>query len=186
MSVAEWSGTSLPWFEELAALKGRMGGLFRRAGDAQRTASRADASQSALATWKGLCLPCGKPSFSRVRLALRAMAIARGDAGRATGLARFVMANAVKLAQETNEISSTYSASRAQNGLDFGKFPVHFAVSREYAARDAFGGTASATRQVDAKQCAGTREAAGGVRQGSGSSLGRALTYITPAGGAAS
>lgn len=31
MSVVEWSGTSLPWFEELAALKDRIGGLFRRA-----------------------------------------------------------------------------------------------------------------------------------------------------------
>jgi SRSO17 transposase len=31
MSVAEWSGTSLRWFEELAALKDRIGGLFRRA-----------------------------------------------------------------------------------------------------------------------------------------------------------
>jgi len=31
MSVAEWSGTSLRWFEELAALKDRIGSLFRRA-----------------------------------------------------------------------------------------------------------------------------------------------------------
>lgn len=33
MSVSEWSGASLPWlpwFEELAGLKERMGGLFRR------------------------------------------------------------------------------------------------------------------------------------------------------------
>ena len=31
MSVSEWSGASLPWFEELAGLKERIGGLFRRA-----------------------------------------------------------------------------------------------------------------------------------------------------------
>src|ERR1700738_1289826 len=31
MSVSEWSGASLPWFEELAGLKERGGGLFRRA-----------------------------------------------------------------------------------------------------------------------------------------------------------
>ena len=31
MSVSEWSGASLPWFEELADLKDRIGGLFRRA-----------------------------------------------------------------------------------------------------------------------------------------------------------
>ena len=31
MSVSEWSGASLPWFEELAGLKERVGGLFRRA-----------------------------------------------------------------------------------------------------------------------------------------------------------
>jgi SRSO17 transposase len=31
MSVSEWSGASLPWFEELAALKERIGGLFGRA-----------------------------------------------------------------------------------------------------------------------------------------------------------
>ena len=31
MSVSEWSGASLPWFEGLAGLKERIGGLFRRA-----------------------------------------------------------------------------------------------------------------------------------------------------------
>lgn len=31
MAVSVWSGASLPWFEELAALKDRIGGLFRRA-----------------------------------------------------------------------------------------------------------------------------------------------------------
>ena len=31
MTVSDWSGASLPWFEELAALKERVGGLFRRA-----------------------------------------------------------------------------------------------------------------------------------------------------------
>jgi SRSO17 transposase len=31
MSVSEWSGASLPWFEELAGLKERIGGLVRRA-----------------------------------------------------------------------------------------------------------------------------------------------------------
>ena len=31
MAVSDWSGASLPWFEELAALKERVGGLFRRA-----------------------------------------------------------------------------------------------------------------------------------------------------------
>ncbi len=31
MSVSEWSGAALPWFEELAGLKERIGGLFRRA-----------------------------------------------------------------------------------------------------------------------------------------------------------
>ena len=30
MAVSEWSGVSLPWAEELAALKDRIGGLFRR------------------------------------------------------------------------------------------------------------------------------------------------------------
>jgi len=31
MAVSDWSGASLPWVEELAALKERIGGLFRRA-----------------------------------------------------------------------------------------------------------------------------------------------------------
>ena len=31
MAVSDWSGASLPWFAELAALKDRIGGLFRRA-----------------------------------------------------------------------------------------------------------------------------------------------------------
>jgi SRSO17 transposase len=31
MAVSEWSGASLPWFEDLAALKQRIGGLFGRA-----------------------------------------------------------------------------------------------------------------------------------------------------------
>ena len=31
MAVSDWSGASLPWFAELAALKERIGGLFRRA-----------------------------------------------------------------------------------------------------------------------------------------------------------
>ena len=31
MAVSDWSGAALPWFEELAALKDRIGGLFRRA-----------------------------------------------------------------------------------------------------------------------------------------------------------
>jgi SRSO17 transposase len=31
MAVSDWSGATLPWFEELAALKDRVGGLFRRA-----------------------------------------------------------------------------------------------------------------------------------------------------------
>lgn len=31
MAVSDWSGASLPWLEELAALKERVGGLFRRA-----------------------------------------------------------------------------------------------------------------------------------------------------------
>ncbi len=31
MSISAWSGTSLPWYEELAVLKERLGGLFRRA-----------------------------------------------------------------------------------------------------------------------------------------------------------
>jgi SRSO17 transposase len=31
MAVSDWSGTALPWFEDLAALKDRVGGLFRRA-----------------------------------------------------------------------------------------------------------------------------------------------------------
>lgn len=30
MAVSEWSGASLPWFEKLAGLKERIGGLFRR------------------------------------------------------------------------------------------------------------------------------------------------------------
>ncbi len=29
MTVLAWSGASLPWFEELASLKERIGGLFR-------------------------------------------------------------------------------------------------------------------------------------------------------------
>ena len=31
MAVSDWSGATLPWFEELAALKDSVGGLFRRA-----------------------------------------------------------------------------------------------------------------------------------------------------------
>lgn len=31
MAVSDWSGVTLPWFEDLAALKYRVGGLFRRA-----------------------------------------------------------------------------------------------------------------------------------------------------------
>lgn len=31
MAVLDWSGASLPWFEELTALKARVGGLFQRA-----------------------------------------------------------------------------------------------------------------------------------------------------------
>jgi SRSO17 transposase len=31
MAVSDWSGAGLPWFEELATLKDRVGGLFRRA-----------------------------------------------------------------------------------------------------------------------------------------------------------
>ena len=31
MAVSDWSGASLPWVEELAALKERIGALFRRA-----------------------------------------------------------------------------------------------------------------------------------------------------------
>jgi SRSO17 transposase len=31
MAVSDWSGAALPWFEDLAALKDRVGGLFRRA-----------------------------------------------------------------------------------------------------------------------------------------------------------
>ena len=31
MAVSDWSGTALPRAEELATLKGRIGGLFRRA-----------------------------------------------------------------------------------------------------------------------------------------------------------
>ena len=30
MSIAEWSGTSLPWSAELAGLNERLGGLFQR------------------------------------------------------------------------------------------------------------------------------------------------------------
>ena len=31
MVVSDWSGAGLPWFEDLAALKERVGGLLRRA-----------------------------------------------------------------------------------------------------------------------------------------------------------
>jgi SRSO17 transposase len=31
MAVSDWSGAALPWFEDLATLKDRVGGLFRRA-----------------------------------------------------------------------------------------------------------------------------------------------------------
>ena len=31
MAVSDWSGAGLPWFEDLATLKDRIGGLFRRA-----------------------------------------------------------------------------------------------------------------------------------------------------------
>ena len=31
MAVSDWSGVALPWFEELGALKERVGALFRRA-----------------------------------------------------------------------------------------------------------------------------------------------------------
>ena len=30
MAVSDWSGAALPWFEDLATLKDRIGGLFRR------------------------------------------------------------------------------------------------------------------------------------------------------------
>jgi hypothetical protein len=31
MAVSDWSGAALPWFEDLATLEDRVGGLFRRA-----------------------------------------------------------------------------------------------------------------------------------------------------------